>query len=85
MWKENWDKKRHETSLRNLKAFAKWLSKLPTGTFITVFTANSGKSKHQGGPGSVRLRFGGGTVRAIPVFGSGGYSARRVFLCFTTV
>ena len=31
--------------------------------------------------GSVRLRFGGGTVRAVPVFGSGGSSAKRVFLC----
>ena len=26
----------------------------------------------QGGPGSVRLRFGDRTVRAVPVFGSGG-------------
>ena len=35
--------------------------------------------------GSVRLRFGGGTVRAVPVFGSGGSSAKRVCLCFSTV
>ena len=28
----------------------------------------------QGGPGSVRLRFRGGTVRAVPVFSSGGSS-----------
>ena len=35
--------------------------------------------------GSVRLRFGGGAVRAVPVFGSGGSSAIRVFLCFSTV
>ena len=28
---------------------------------------------------SVRLRFGGGTVRAVPVFGSGGSSAKRAF------
>ena len=28
----------------------------------------------QGGPGSVRLRFGDGTVRAVPVFASGGSS-----------
>ena len=28
----------------------------------------------QGGPGSVRLRFGDRTVRAVPVFGSGGSS-----------
>ena len=34
--------------------------------------------------GSVRLRFGGGTVRAVPVFGSGGSSTKRVFLCFST-
>ena len=33
----------------------------------------------QEGPGSVRLRFGGGTVRAVPVFGSGGSSAKRGF------
>ena len=41
--------------------------------------------KSQGGSGSVRLRFGGGTVRAVPVFGSGGSSAKRVCLCFSTV
>ena len=35
--------------------------------------------------GSVRLRFGGGTVRAVPVFGSGGSSAKKAFLCFSTV
>ena len=29
--------------------------------------------------GSVRLRFGDGTVQAVPVFGSGGFSAKRVF------
>ena len=29
--------------------------------------------------GSVRLRFGGGTVQAVPVFGSGGSSAKRGF------
>ena len=29
--------------------------------------------------GSVRLRFGDGTVQAVPVFGSGGSSAKRVF------
>ena len=42
----------------------------------------------QGGPvrfGSVRLRFGGRTVQAVPVFGSGGSSAREGFLCFSTV
>ena len=33
----------------------------------------------QGGPGSVRLRFGDGTVQAVSVFGSGGSSAKRVF------
>ena len=32
--------------------------------------------------GSVRLRFGGGTVRAIPVFGSGGSSAKKGFSVF---
>ena len=36
----------------------------------------------QGGPGSVRLRFGGGRVRAVPVFGSGGSSAKRGFSVF---
>ena len=40
------------------------------------------RAKIQGGLGSVRLRFGGGTVRAVPVFGSGGSSAKRVFLYF---
>ena len=35
--------------------------------------------------GSVRLRFGDGTVRAVPVFGSGGSSAKKVFLYFSTV
>ena len=35
--------------------------------------------------GAVRLQFGGGTVRAVLVFGSGGSSAKRVFLCFRTV
>ena len=35
--------------------------------------------------GSVRLRFGGGTVRAVPVFGSGGCSVEKVFLCFSRV
>ena len=39
----------------------------------------------QGGPGSVRLRFGDGTVRAVPVFGSGGSSGEGVFVCFSTV
>ena len=29
--------------------------------------------------GSVRLQFGDGTVQAVPVFGSGGSSAKRVF------
>ena len=32
----------------------------------------------------VRLRFGDGTVRAVPIFGSGGASAKGVFLCFST-
>ena len=32
----------------------------------------------------VRLRFGGGAVRAVLDFGSGGSSAIRVFLCFST-
>ena len=32
--------------------------------------------------GSVRLRFGGGTVRAVPVFGSGGSSAKGGFSVF---
>ena len=31
--------------------------------------------------GSVRLRFGGGTVRAVPVFGSGGSSAKKRLFC----
>ena len=37
--------------------------------------------------GSVRLRFGDGTVRAVLVFGSGGSSNRGVgrFLCFSTI
>ena len=32
----------------------------------------------QGGPGSVPLRFGGGMVQAIPSFGSGDSSVKRV-------
>ena len=39
----------------------------------------------QGSPGSVRFTVGGGTVRAVPVFGSGGSSANRAFVCFCTV
>ena len=39
----------------------------------------------QDDPGSVRLRFGDGTVLAVPVFGSGGSSAKNGFLCFSTV
>ena len=35
--------------------------------------------------GSVRLRFGDGTVRAVPVFGSGGSSSEGVFVYFSTV
>ena len=35
--------------------------------------------------GSVRLRFGHGMVRAVPVFGSAGSSKEGVFLCFSTV
>ena len=35
------------------------------------------------GPGSVRLRFGGETVRTVPVFGSGVSSRKRAFLCFS--
>ena len=35
--------------------------------------------------GSVPLRFGGGTVRAVPVFGSSGSSAKWGCLCFSTV
>ena len=36
----------------------------------------------QGGPGSVRLRFGDRTVRAVPVFGPGGSSKEGVFAVF---
>ena len=36
----------------------------------------------QGGPGSVRLRFGDGTVRVVPVFGSGGSSKEGGFCVF---
>ena len=35
--------------------------------------------------GSVRLRFGDGAVRAVPVFGSSGSSREGVFVCFSTV
>ena len=35
--------------------------------------------------GSVRLRFGGGTVRAVPVFGPHGSSKEGVFVRFSTV
>ena len=38
--------------------------------------------KVQGGHGSVRLRFGEGRVRAVPVFGSGGSSAKGGFSVF---
>ena len=42
------------------------------------------QSTSQGGPGSVRFGYGfrGGTVRAVPVFGSGGSSAKKVFSVF---
>ena len=33
--------------------------------------------------GSVRLRFGDGTVQAVPVFGSGGSSAKTGFVCIS--
>ena len=33
--------------------------------------------------GSVRLRFGDGTVRAVPVFGSGGSSKEGGFFCIS--
>ena len=35
--------------------------------------------------GDPQLRFGDGTVQAVPVFGSGGSSAKRVCLCFSRV
>ena len=35
--------------------------------------------------GSVGLRFGGGKVRSVPVFGSGGSSTKRVFPFFSTL
>ena len=44
-----------------------------------------GSYKMQGGPGSVRLRFWDGTVQAVPVFDSGGSSAKRVCRCFSRV
>ena len=42
-----------------------------------------GFHQSQGGPGfgSVRLRFRDGTVRAVPVFGSGSVPLRRGFFC----
>ena len=45
---------------------------------------NSDPTLKSGRPrfGSVRLRFGGGTVRAVPVFGSGGSSAKMGFSAF---
>ena len=47
------------------------------------FREHKSEKKHlvrfAGWPGSVRLRFGGGTVQAVPVFGSGGSSAKRFF------
>ena len=47
----------------------------------TSHVLNDDKLQCSGRPrfGSVRLRFGKGTVQAVPVFGSGGSSARRVF------
>ena len=52
-----------------------------------TFATSIGCQQKSGRPrfGSVRLRFGDGTVRAVPVFGSGGSSATRVFLCFSRV
>ena len=41
-----------------------------------------GDAYKQGGPGSVRLRFGDGTVRAVPIFGSGGSSKEWGFCVF---
>ena len=55
---------------------------------FAVFTECQNRVLITGRPrfGSVRLRFGGGMVRAVPVFGSGGSSAKnKVFLCFSTV
>ena len=46
-----------------------------------------GKVHFQGGPGSVRFGYGLEMERfkAVPVFGSGGSSAKRVFLYLSTV
>ena len=49
---------------------------------MVCFAGFSGRPRF----GSVRLRFGKGTVQAVPVFGSGGSSAKKGFsLCFSTV
>ena len=45
----------------------------------------AGAANLQGGPGSVRLRFVHGTVRAVPVFGSDDCSAERVSVRSCTV
>ena len=56
-------------------------AKIPKQTVRVAPLQNSGRPRF----GSVRLRFGGGTVRAVPVLGSGGSSAKGVFLCFSRV
>ena len=51
---------------------------------VFIFELMTGRPRFS----SVRLWFGGGTVRAVPdlpVFSSGGSSAKKGFLCFSTV
>ena len=58
------------TPSQRLAVVKKFLHSWPSQTDWNWFREASG-----------RLRFGGGTVRAVPVFGSGGSSAKKVFLC----
>ena len=53
-------------------------------TTLIFFLCHSAFGKKQGGTGSVRFgyRFGNGTIRAVPVFGSGGSSKEVVFVVF---
>ena len=61
---------------------AKWRWVLHGGVSQFIPKCPVSESLLQGGPGLVRLRFGGGTVSAVPVFGSGGSSREGVFAVF---
>ena len=69
----------------NTSGFQFWGPLAPTNILSALcglpISVVSGRSRF----GLVRLRFGKGTVQAVPVCGSGGSSSKKVFLCFSTV